>query len=99
MDNRSSHENPQEMGETNSVPILPTTLKALKIIAADYRKKGIRPIWRTTQFQYLAVVARIVSCETKLVLNDNTAVLVHQINKRPIGSQLYLRHQYYRFIF
>lgn len=56
-------------------------------------------MWGTTQFRYLAVVARLVSIDSKLVLTDNTDVLVHQVNKLPVGPQLFIKHQYYRFVF
>jgi hypothetical protein len=81
------------------VPILPTTIKALKIIAANYRRTGMQPIWRTTQFQNVAIVARVLKNGEKMVLSDNTDILVHQLNKPPTGTKIFLRHQYYRFVF
>jgi hypothetical protein len=81
------------------VPILPTTIKALKIIAANYRRTGMQPIWRTTQFQNVAIVARVLKNGEKMVLSDNTDILVHQLNRPPIGTKIFLRHQYYRFVF
>lgn len=59
----------------------------------------MRPIWRTTQFQNLVVVARLVEKGEKLVLNDNTDILIHQVNKPPVGPDIFFRHQYYRFVF
>lgn len=60
MDNRRWLEDPQLIEEVNSCPVLPTTLKALKIITNSYLRKNVRPGWRSTHFQYLSIVARIL---------------------------------------
>jgi hypothetical protein len=99
MHKRSWLQEPQRITEINATPILPTTLKALKMIAADYQKKGMRPAWRTTYFQNLIVVARLLETGSRLVLSDNTDVLIHEAAKHPIGPELLLRNQYYRFVF
>lgn len=59
------------------MPLLATSLKGLQAIAADYARKGMRPAWRTTHFQYLVVVARLLECSPQMVLSDNTDILVH----------------------
>jgi hypothetical protein len=71
-------EHPEQVPEINSATILPTTIKGLKMMAADYQKKGMRPAWRTTYFQYLSVVARLIDTpHNTYVLSDNTDLLTH----------------------
>lgn len=99
MDKTSWLDDPHCTTEINSVPILATTLKGLKMIAADYRKKVMRPKWRTTQFQYVVVVARVLSIAPQFIISDNTDTLIHEIERKPTAPQVLIRHQYYCFIF
>ena len=77
MDNRNWLDDPRRIAEMNPVPLLATSLKGLQAIAADYARKGMRPVWRTTHFQYLVVVARLLESSPHLVLSDNTDTLIH----------------------
>lgn len=89
---------PSLITEHNQLPMLPITLRGLKTIARNFRNDE-PVIWRTTKFERLVVVARILQHEPNFIFCDNTDTLVHPYIRLPFGADDYYSHPFYRLIF
>jgi hypothetical protein len=85
MNTLSWMQKPSTIPDHNVVPVLPITLRALRTISENSRNNS-RTLWRTTKFQRMVVVARVLESRPDFILSDNTATLLHPYIRLPFGT-------------